>query len=147
MTTGFQRILGIDVGSKRIGLALSDPLCITAQPVDAVEHSPKGWIALLELIARERVSLIVVGLPLTLKGERGPAAETVQIFVDKLKEATGIELVSWDERFTTSIAQRSMRDMGMKRRKRESRDGTLDSMAASILLQSFLDSTKHSRVC
>ncbi len=147
MESGFQRILGIDVGSKRIGLALSDPLCITAQPLDAVEHSPKGWTALLELISRERVSLIVVGLPLTLKGERGPAAESVQTFVDKLKEATGLEMVSWDERFTTAIAQRSMRDMGVRRRKRESRDGTLDSMAASILLQSFLDSTKHSRVC
>lgn len=147
METGFQRILGIDVGSKRIGLALSDPLCITAQPVDAVEHSQKGWTALLGLIEREKVALIVVGLPLNLKGERGAAAETVQSFVDKLKAATGVEMISWDERFTTSMAQRSMREMGMKRRKRETRDGTLDSMAASILLQSYLDSTKHSRVC
>ena len=147
MGTQFQRIIGIDVGTRRIGLALSDPLCITAQPLDAVENSEKGWEQLLLLLARENVQLIVVGLPLNLKGERGTAAESVGVFVDRLKNATGIEIVSWDERFTTAMAQRSMRDMGVKRRKRETRDGTVDSMGASILLQSFLDSTKHSRVC
>ena len=147
MGTQFQRIIGIDVGTRRIGLALSDPLCITAQPLDAVENSEKGWEQLLLLLARENVQLIVVGLPLNLKGQRGTAAESVGVFVDRLKNATGIEIVSWDERFTTAMAQRSMRDMGVKRRKRETRDGTVDSMGASILLQSFLDSTKHSRVC
>jgi putative Holliday junction resolvase len=66
--------------------------------------------------------------------------------VQRLKAATGVEVVEWDERFTTAMAQRAMREAATKR-KRQSRDGTLDSVAAAILLQSYLDSTKHSRVC
>ncbi|MEK6650847.1 MAG: Holliday junction resolvase RuvX [Bacteroidota bacterium] len=147
MQVAFQRILGIDVGSRRIGLALSDPLCITAQPYAAVENSAEGWKKLLEILSREHVRLIVVGMPFNLKGERGPAADTVAEFVERLKAEADLEVITWDERFTTSMAQRTMHEMGVKRRKREARDGTLDSMAASILLQSFLDSTKRSRVC
>lgn len=142
----FERILGVDVGTKRIGLALSDPLGITAQPIDAIEPTDAGWKALAELVARESIKLVVIGLPLNLKGERGKAVEVMTAFAERLKAMTGVEVQEWDERFTTSMAQRSMRESATKR-KRERRDGTLDSMAAAILLQSFLDSTKHSRAC
>jgi putative Holliday junction resolvase len=134
------------VGTRRIGLALSDPLGITAQPIEAVEATDDGWRRLAELIARESISLVVVGLPLNLKGERGRAVEVMSAFVERLKATTGVEVLEWDERFTTTLAQRSMRDAATKK-KRERRDGTLDSMAAAILLQSYLDSTKHSRAC
>lgn len=142
----FERILGVDVGTRRIGLALSDPLGITAQPISPIEPTDAGWKSLAELIARESVRLVVVGLPLNLKGERGKAVELMSAFVDRLKVMTGVPVLEWDERFTTTIAQRSMREASTKKR-REQRDGTLDSMAAAILLQSYLDSTKHSRVC
>jgi putative Holliday junction resolvase len=102
---------------------------------------------LLDLIAREDVRLVVVGMPYNLKGERGVAAETAAAFIERLHSESGVEVISWDERFTTAMAQRTMRDMAVKRSKRQVRDGSLDSMAASILLQSFLDSTKHSRAC
>jgi putative Holliday junction resolvase len=140
------RILGVDVGTRRIGLALSDPLGITAQPLEALAATEEGWRRLAELIERESVRLVVVGLPLNLKGERGRAVEVMSSFVERLKAATGVEVVEWDERFTTTMAQRAMREAATKK-KRERRDGTLDSMAASILLQSYLDSTKHSRAC
>ncbi|MCU0452197.1 MAG: Holliday junction resolvase RuvX [Bacteroidetes bacterium] len=141
-----ERILGVDVGTRRIGLALSDLLGITAQPISAVEPTDAGWKALAELIARESVRLVVVGLPLNLKGERGKAVEVMSAFIVRLKATTGVEVLEWDERFTTTMAQRTMRDAATKKR-REKRDGSLDSMAAAILLQSYLDSTKHSRVC
>jgi putative Holliday junction resolvase len=140
------RILGVDVGTRRIGLALSDPLGITAQPLEALAATEEGWRRLAELIERESVRLVVVGLPLNLKGERGRAVEVMSSFVERLKAATGVEVVEWDERFTTTMAQRAMREAATKK-KRERRDGTLDSMAAAILLQSYLDSTKHSRAC
>lgn len=141
-----ERILGVDVGTRRIGLALSDPLGITAQPIEPVAATDDGWRALAELIAKESVRLVVVGLPLNLKGERGRAVEVMSAFVERLKATTGVEVLEWDERFTTTMAQRSMREAATKK-KRERRDGTLDSVAAAILLQSYLDSTKHSRVC
>ncbi len=144
--TGPERILGVDVGTRRIGLALSDLLGITAQPIPAVEPTEAGWKALAELIARESIRLVVVGLPLNLKGERGKAVDFVDAFCQRLTAMTGVEVLEWDERFTTAMAQRSMRAAATKKQ-REKRDGTLDSMAAAILLQSYLDSTKHSRVC
>lgn len=141
------RIIGIDYGRKRIGVALSDPLCITAQPGDAFENSEKGWGQLRAYIAKEHPRLIVVGLPLNLKGESGPAAVEAGKFTARLRDETGIEVITWDERFTTAIAQRTLRTLTTKRSERQKRDGRIDAMAAAVILQSYLDSTKHSRSC
>ena len=141
------RIIGVDYGERRIGISLSDPLFITAQPWGAVENSPIGLEKLRDMVERENVRLAVVGMPLNLKGQKGKKAEEVEAFIDLLSSMLGIEIVTWDERFTTSIAQQSYRDLGAKRKDRESKDGRIDAMAAALILQGFLDSTKHSRVC
>lgn len=142
----FKRVLGIDYGSRRVGLSLSDPLGITAQPVDAVKNDDTIWPVLKEIIRRQQVDLIVVGMPLNLKGQKARKAEEVERFIDTLKAETGVNVLTWDERFTTSMAQQTLLEMGTKRKERRAK-GRVDSMAAAIILQSFLDSTKHSRSC
>jgi putative Holliday junction resolvase len=88
------------------------------------------------------VKLIVVGMPLNLKGQHAQKAEEVQEFIERLKSELDIEVVKCDERFTTTIAQKTMISMGTKKKERQKRDGRIDSMAASIMLQGFLDSSK-----
>ena len=115
---GFVRILGVDYGERRIGIALSDPLGITAQPWGVVENSARAIASIADLVARELVSTIVVGMPLTLKGEKGGKAHEVDAFILDLRSAVSAEVLTWDERFTTSIAQQTLRDLGAKRKQR-----------------------------
>jgi putative Holliday junction resolvase len=144
ITISRQRILGIDYGSQRIGLSLSDPLNLIAQPIKAMKNNSSLIADLKQLSIRENVKLIVVGMPLNLKGQYAQKAEEVQEFIERLKSEIGIEVVKWDERFTTTIAQKTMISMGTKKKERQKRDGRIDSMAASIMLQGFLDSSRHS---
>lgn len=144
ITISRQRILGIDYGSQRIGLSLSDPLNLIAQPIKAMKNNSSLIADLKQLSIRENVKLIVVGMPLNLKGQHAQKAEEVQEFIEHLKSEIGIEVVKWDERFTTTIAQKTMISMGTKKKERQKRDGRIDSMAASIMLQGFLDSSRHS---
>jgi putative Holliday junction resolvase len=146
-TTTYQRFLGVDYGSDRVGLSLSDPLGIIAQPIDALKNDPSLVIQIQRLSIREHVKLIVVGMPLNLKGQLAQKAEEVQKFIELLKSQLGIEVVAWDERFTTAIARKTMLSMGTKKKERQKKDGRVDSMAAAIILQGFLDSTKHSHSC
>jgi len=147
MTSSLSRILGIDYGSQRIGLSISDPLCLIAQPIDALKNDTGLFAALKALAGRESIQLIVVGLPLNLKGHHAQKADEVQRFIERLTEELGIEVVTWDERFTTTIAQQTMLAMGTKKKERQKKDGRIDSMAAALILQGFMDSTKHSRSC
>ncbi len=142
-----QRIIGIDYGSKRIGLSISDPLGIIARPIDALVNNDAFFTALKTIVQHEQVKLFVVGMPLNLKGQTAFKAEEVRDFIDRLKRETGLDIVTWDERFTTTIAQKTLREMGTKKSERQKKDGRIDSMAAAILLQSYLDSTKYSRSC
>ena len=91
--------------------------------------------------------MCVIGMPMTLKGERAAKAKEVELFVEHLRKETGLTVVMWDERYTTSIAQQTLRDMNVKKKGRDSKNGTLDSMAAAIILQGYLDSTKKSLSC
>lgn len=141
-----KRILGIDYGTKRIGISLSDPLGITAQALESVINNERGWKRLHEIIHDKEVNLIVVGMPLNLKGERAQKAKEVELFVERLKQEMKADVVTWDERFTTSIAQQTLLLMGTKRKDRRER-GRVDAMAAAIMLQGFLDSTKRSMSC
>ncbi len=147
MTSSLSRILGIDYGSQRIGLSISDPLCLIAKPIDALKNDTGLFAALKALAGRESIQLIVVGLPLNLKGHHAQKADEVQRFIERLTEELGIEVVTWDERFTTTIAQQTMLAMGTKKKERQKKDGRIDSMAAALILQGFMDSTKHSRSC
>jgi putative holliday junction resolvase len=93
------------------------------------------------------VELVVVGMPLNLKGEKAQKAQEVERFIEVLKGEMSAEIVSWDERFTTRMAHQTMLDMGTKRQERRLNKGRIDAMAAAILLQSYLDSRKRSLSC
>jgi putative holliday junction resolvase len=143
----YKRILGVDYGSERIGLSLSDPLGIIAQPIEALKNDSSLFAHLGQLSIRENVKLIVVGMPFNLKGQQAQKANEVQKFIELLKAELDIEIVALDERFTTTIAHRTMLAMGTKKKERQKKDGRIDSMAAAIILQGFLDATKHSHSC
>jgi putative holliday junction resolvase len=143
----YRRILGVDYGSQRVGLSLSDPLGIIAQPMEALKNDSSFFIRLQQLSVRENVKLIVVGMPFNLKGQHAQKANEVEKFIGHLKAELGLEFVVWDERFTTAIAHQTMLSMGTKKKERQKKDGRIDSMAAAIILQGFLDNTKHSHSC
>jgi putative Holliday junction resolvase len=142
-----QRILGIDFGTARIGLSLSDPLQILARPYDTLKSDEGVMKRIADIVEREQVGQIVVGLPLNLKGLKGKKALEVEEFVTRLKRHVDVEVFIWDERFTTLMAHQTIRQMGTKKRDRETNKGRVDAMAASLLLQSYLDSRKRSLSC
>lgn len=142
-----KRILGIDYGSKRIGISISDPLHIIATSLETIPNNARTLEALAEIVQREHVGCIVVGMPLNLKGEKAQKAQEVVGFIAQLKKRIDIEILTWDERFTSSIAQDSLLRMGTKKKERRTNKGRVDSMAAAIMLQNFLDSRKRSLVC
>ncbi len=131
-------VLGIDYGSKRIGLAVSDGLGITAQGLDTLERTdPEEDVAVLaDLVNRRGVEEIVLGKPLNLDGSEGPAVEEVGKFADLLRERCGVPVRLWDERLSTAQAERAMLDADVSRRIRKK---SRDRMAAQLILQSFMD--------
>ena len=142
-----QRILGIDFGTSRIGLSLSDPLLILAQPYETLKNDSETMRRIVDIVEREQVGQVIVGMPLNLKGQKGKKALEVEQFVSRLKEHLRVEVMVWDERFTTLMAHQTLRRMGTKKRDRETNKGRIDAMAASLLLQSYLDSRKRSLSC
>lgn len=134
-----QRILAIDHGSKRIGFALSDELGWTAQPLETFyRRNPEADIRHIQDLVREHeVGRVLVGLPLRLDGEIGPAAKLVEEFIRLLEPALSVPVVTWDERMTTCAAEDLLIAADVGRRKRK---GIVDRIAAAILLQSYLAS-------
>ncbi|MDR7435044.1 MAG: Holliday junction resolvase RuvX [Armatimonadota bacterium] len=136
------RILGLDVGTRRIGVALSDPLGISAQPLKVIER--EGWdadLAEIRALVREwEVSCVVVGMPRSLNGSLGPQARMVEEFVAKLRDAIGVPVDTWDERLTTVAAERAMLEANVRRDRRRQR---VDAVAAALLLQAYLDSARR----
>ena len=135
---GRERILALDVGEARIGLAVSDETGVLATPAEAIKRTDPKSDARAVIAAAERVGAgrIVVGMPVSLNGTYGPQARRVQGFRRILIEATELPVESWDERFSTVEAERRLRESGVE----PSRDrARLDSAAAAIILQSFLD--------
>lgn len=132
------RIMGLDVGDKTIGVAMSDLLGLTAQGIEVVARkSLKQDIArLTTLIEQHNVGHIVVGLPRSLSNKLGPQAEKVQEFVAHMNKSIKLPLDYVDERYTTSIAERSLIEVDMSRNKRKQ---IIDKVAAQIILQSWLD--------
>jgi putative Holliday junction resolvase len=132
------RILGLDLGSRRIGIALSDSELPIAFPEGVLER--KGLqkdLAALRTLARERgVTRIVVGLPIHMSGRRGPEAEAAEAFARALGEATGLPVELQDERWTTREATRALRATGGGGRGRR---GQVDAVAASLLLRAYLE--------
>ena len=128
-------------------MSISDPLGIIAKPFGTLNNDKKFWCRLKKIVEEEAVGSFVVGKPLTLRGEIGHKAMEVQVFMDRLRKETGLEVYSCDERFSTSIAEQTLTRMNTKKKNRNAKDGTLDSMAAAIILQDFLDRKKNSLVC
>ena len=132
------RIMALDVGTVTIGVAVSDSLGVTAQPVTTLKR--KGWRLDLEaleaLIATHDVQRIVVGLPLRMGGERGTAAVEAEAFARKLEGAVRLPVIPWDERLTSAQAERVLLGADVSRRRRRE---VVHRLAAAIILQSYLD--------
>ncbi|MEW6517734.1 MAG: Holliday junction resolvase RuvX [candidate division FCPU426 bacterium] len=137
------RVLGVDYGSRRIGLALSDPLGLTAQPLVVLANREKTLMSEIAALVRDRqVVRIVVGLPRRLSGEEGPAAEEVRAFGEQLALAAGVTVEYADERLTTAAAQRVLSETNMSGAKKRA---VADKLAATLILQTWLDRQKKSR--
>ncbi len=137
--TGKGRILALDLGKKRIGLAMSDPLGITAQGLPTLERTNirEDLAALERLIVEHDVTLILMGHPLHMSGNEGRQAAYTREFAERLGKHTGLEIRFWDERLTTVEAERVLRSSGISIEKRAR---AVDRLAAVILLGSYLDS-------
>jgi putative holliday junction resolvase len=133
------RILALDLGKKRIGLAISDPLRITAQGLRTLERTNKrADLAALEVVAREwQAGLVLLGNPKNMGGSEGRQSAWVREFAEALHEHTGLPVEFWDERLTTVEANRVLRSSGISIAKRAA---AVDRLSAVILLQSYLDS-------
>ena len=135
------RILAVDLGSRRIGLALSDPLGLTAQGLETMERRNKrqNMNYLKSLARRHGVKLILIGDPMNMDGSRGPAAEAAEAFAASLRNHVEAEVRLWDERLTTVEADRVLREAGVRREERAKR---VDQVAAVVLLESFLQTQR-----
>lgn len=132
------RILGVDYGTKRIGLAISDGIGLTASPLDVV--SRKELPDKLAELAREYdIGRVVVGLPTGLGGQEGDSAAGARQLGTEISDTIGVDVVYVDERFTSRMAESALLESGMKRRDRKE---TVDKVAAAIILQTYLDSQR-----
>jgi putative Holliday junction resolvase len=138
------RILGLDVGARRIGLAISDPLGLTAQGLTTLhrrnrrfDHSELG-----KVIREHAVSEIVIGNPLRMSGESGAQAEKMSAFAAQIEQEFSLPVYLWDERLTTAEAHRLLDETGIRDARRKA---VIDKMAAVLILQSFLDARAATR--
>lgn len=134
--------MAVDPGSKRVGLAVSDPTGTIAQPLPTVDAEPMETLAarLAELARQNHAESIVVGLPRRLDGTSGPEAKAARSLAGALRRAARLPVLLVDERLTTAQAERSMIAGGVRRARRRA---TIDGVAATLLLQSHLDAKRH----
>jgi putative Holliday junction resolvase len=134
------RTLGLDFGERRIGVAVTDPTGVLAQPLATIDRGHRGDEAHLrrisEIVTEYQVSRIVVGLPLHLDGRHGPEAEAARAFGESVQECTGIPVDFLDERWTSIEARRALGEVGGSRRRKQSR---VDPVAAAILLRTYIE--------
>lgn len=135
------RLIGLDVGEARIGVAVSDPTGTLASAREVLARRPEALAlqAIIRLVEEEEAEAIIVGLPLSLSGELHGQAALVQEFADTLRKEVQVPVEFWDERLSTVAAEREMRAAGTKR---ERRKAMIDAVAAAIILQSYLDARR-----
>ena len=138
------RILGLDYGSKTVGVAVSDPLLITAQGVEIIRRESEGKIRktyqrIEELCKQYEIEKIVLGYPKNMNGTDGERAQKSLEFKEALERRTGIPVIMWDERLTTVSADNAMMESGIRR---ENRKEYVDEIAAMIILQNYLESIR-----
>jgi putative Holliday junction resolvase len=133
------RILGLDIGSKTIGVAVSDELCLIAHGVTTLKRRglDHDIHELLKLIEEKQIFKIVIGLPKNMNNTLGPSAEMVLGFIERLNEHTSVPVVTWDERLSTVAAEKVLLEADMSRKKRKR---VIDKVAALLILQGYLDS-------
>jgi putative Holliday junction resolvase len=138
------RLLGLDVGERRIGVALSDPLGILASGLLTIQRrgEAQDLAAILELVSRHEVQGVVVGLPRRLDGSLGEQAHRVEAFAQRLAEVLPVPLEFWDERLSTVAAGRRLAESGRRGAARKAR---IDAAAAAYILQGYLDSRREKR--
>jgi putative Holliday junction resolvase len=137
------KILGLDIGEKRIGIAISDELGYTAQGIKVLTRSglDDDLEVIKELIKEAKASEVVVGLPKNMDGSLGESAQKVLSFTKRMEEFVSIPVILWDERWTTAEATRLLVDADISRAKRRK---VVDKLAAVLILQGYLDSLDHS---
>lgn len=137
------RVMGLDVGTKTVGVAVSDELGLTAQGITTVRRvGPRQDIEKLKALAGEHgVTSVVVGLPLNMDGSEGPRAKACRQFGEQVAQATGVPVLYWDERLTTVAAQRALLEADLSRQKRKE---VIDQVAATLILQGWLDAQPRS---
>lgn len=134
------RIIGIDYGDARIGIAVSDPFGWTAQAVETItwrNNLEKPIKRIIQLTKEYNVEKIVIGFPKNMNGTIGPRGEKTLEFIDLLLQNVNMEVIKWDERLTSVAANRTMHEMGLKTSKKK---GVVDQIAAVYILQGYLDS-------
>lgn len=135
------RVLGIDFGERRIGLALSDPTRVIATPLPTLQRRAgkrPPVAAILDIVVSHEVDQLVVGLPLTLEGEESDWTRAVRSFGERLGERSGLPVAYLDERMTSVRAERAVRSLGLPKHERERKE-RVDAAAAVLILQAFLD--------
>jgi putative Holliday junction resolvase len=137
---GGGRIMALDVGGKRTGVAVADELGIIATPIGYVRRGTGDRAAFQELIERWQVDALVVGLPTSLSGKEGPQAAEVRTYANALAKELSLPLEFWDERLTTTIAERALIAGGHRRNRRKER---VDAVAAAVILQGYLDAKRR----
>ena len=143
MTTGPGRRLALDLGDRRVGLALSDPTALVACPHGLIERrGPRRDLDAVEAVVREHeVVEVVVGWPRSMSGEAGERAKLAETFAEQLRARLALPVVLWDERLTTVEAQRTLIAGGVRRARRRL---VVDAMAAALILQGYLDAQRSS---
>jgi putative Holliday junction resolvase len=142
------RVMGIDFGSKRIGVAISDPMGIIAGGLGTFPNDHHIWNTILDIVKKMSITKIVIGRPIRLSGEEGSSSSKASEFGKRLKErlheeyAKEVEIIEWDERFTTTMAQRTQIELGIKKKERRKK-ANLDRIASQLILQSYLDFQSH----
>jgi putative holliday junction resolvase len=133
------RLLGIDYGDKHIGLAVSDPMLLTAQALESyhTQNKSKDMEFFRNLISKYKITKIVIGLPLRMDGSEGSRVKKTKKFASRLKNHFDIPIVYWDERLTTKQASRIMRDKGISNKKKKK---LVDQISAVLILSSYMDS-------
>jgi putative Holliday junction resolvase len=136
------RILAVDFGLRRMGLAVSDLLGITAQgiPTLSVGNKAEGVRSVVEACIQWEASEIVVGLPLNMDGTKGEMAQEARRFADRIEAASGLPVTCWDERLTTVSAQRVLQESGMRQDRKK---GAADRIAATLLLENYMQSREQ----
>jgi putative holliday junction resolvase len=131
-----RRLMGLDVGSRRVGIAIGDELGIVATPIGFIQPGPQDRAEFTNLVERHGITELIVGIPRTMSGTVGPQAKEVRAYANALALDLNLPLTYWDERLTTVIAERNLISSG---RSRQQRRAEIDAAAAAVMLQGYLD--------